>query len=459
MAKCNSCGADLRYDAKLKKLICDYCGSTFNAADYDYKKASSKEVNDSIEFRKYVCNQCGGTILTYDDTAVTFCSYCGSSVVIDRKLTKETAPDYVIPFAITKEEAIEAYKKKINASLFVPKRLKDETVIAKFRGIYMPYGIINLSHDGACINKGSKYSHRSGNYDVYNDYNLIFNVKASYDGINYDLSSNFADRISHSIPFDYNKAVPFKKEYLSGFYADSKDIDIDIYHNDAINLVRDDAKNRLIKSGKYLRYGCNNPSLDLLPQERKVGMFPVYFLAIRDKKNEKINYAVINGDDGKVSADIPIDFTKYIIFSLILAVIIFGVINSMFVPTPTRVCFIGIIFSLICLIITRRQAKKIYQRQNYYDDKGYLVANKISEIPKMKFKDRIKYTYKSIIAFCFSLLVLIINPVDDMYFYIATFISLILTIWGFMELAKMHNELVSRKIPQMNKRGGDEHEI
>ena len=41
------------------------------------------------------------------------------------------------------------------------------------------------------------------------------------------------------------------------------------------------------------------------------------------KNNENIYYAVVNGQNGKVAIDIPIDYKRYIIFSLILSVLLF----------------------------------------------------------------------------------------------------------------------------------------
>ena len=51
----------------------------------------------------------------------------------------------------------------------------------------------------------------------------------------------------------------------------------------------------------------------------KTAYYPVYFLAIKNKNNT-VSYAAVNGQTGKVAVEMPIDFKKYIIFTLILAI-------------------------------------------------------------------------------------------------------------------------------------------
>ena len=79
------------------------------------------------------------------------------------------------------------------------------------------------------------------------------------------------------------------------------------------------------------------------------------------------------------------------------------------------------------------------------------------EIEK-KYRVKAKYWVKYLIASLLSLMMIIFSPVHDAYYYVAAIIGLILIIWSFNDLVKIHNELVSRPIPQLEKRGGDESE-
>ena len=125
MIKCPNCTAQITYKVTDKVVKCDYCGGTFspeelnatyNVADENVTK-ESVSVSEEIDATSYNCDNCGATLLVYDDTAVTFCNYCGSSNMIKSKLIKQTKPDFIIPFEIDKEKCIELYKKKIKYNL------------------------------------------------------------------------------------------------------------------------------------------------------------------------------------------------------------------------------------------------------------------------------------------------------------------------------------------------------
>jgi hypothetical protein len=393
--------------------------------------------------------------MTFDETAITFCSYCGSQAMIEEKMIKQNNPDFIIPFEKTKEECIAAYKRKVNKALFAPKYMKDDVVVQKFRGIYMPYGVYKVGYNGKTTNKGSKYSHRSGDYIYYDDYTVTADVNTEYDGISFDLVSKFYDKFSTSIPYNYKLRKDFNPNYLTGFYADTKDVDESVYDAEACGVAKGDANARLRKVGGFSKYGCSNPTVPLGVLDKKVGMFPVYFLAIRDKSEKNIHYAVINGQTGKVALDLPIDFKKYIIGSLILAVILFLLIDSIIVLTPKKVALFSIIAGIISLIISSSQASSIKKRELHTDDKGYMSKQ---EKKKQKTSGTFKYLYKEIISIIIPLFALICNFVNDAYYYGAAIIALVLVVISFKDLVKEHNILSSNKLPQLEKRGGDESE-
>lgn len=71
-------------------------------------------------------------------------------------------------------------------------------------------------------------------------------IDAQYKGFVYDASSNFSVNLSSAIlPYDTEKKKEFSPAFLSGFYADTNDIDYEIYRNDTRELVVEDAINRI----------------------------------------------------------------------------------------------------------------------------------------------------------------------------------------------------------------------
>ena len=468
MSKCPHCGAEVQYKPETKKVHCEYCGSDFDVSELlqEYKKA--KEVKDDskpkLEGKAYSCTQCGATLLSFDETAVTFCSYCGSQNIIEEKMMIQNAPEVIIPFIKTKEQCIRNYKRHLSHFLFSPSYMKDANIVEKFRGIYMPYGIYKLAYKGDCLNSGEKYNHRSGDYIYYDDYTIHADVDASYDGISFDLMSKFYDEYSQSIPFNHKDAVPFNSNYLPGFYADSRDVEIGTYSPDAIKIGSNDSIRFLKKKWIFRKYNCNFPKVDFHMGEKKVGMFPVYFLAIRDKDNQHLHYAVINGQTGKVVADMPLSFPKYIIFSLLLAIPIFLLLNMLPIILPQAICFITIFASVIAWIICGVQLNACNEREGRYSDKGYMsIFSDGNKKPKRnkknkKYKMKAQYWVKYLLAILLPLGIVILDPVSDSYYYLSSIMGLILVLTSFYDLVVIHNQLVSRPIPQLDRRGGDEGE-
>ena len=467
MIKCPNCTGELDFDVKDELVKCSYCGSTFNPKELNEKvkmageskksKKKNKEETDFFEGKSYTCSQCGATLMTFDETAITFCSYCGSQAMIEEKMMKHNNPDFIIPFKKTKEECISAYKSKINRTLFVPSYMKSDTVVEKFRGIYIPYCVYKLEHHGNAHNKGSKYSHRSGDYIYYDDYSINADVDASYEGISYDLISKFYDKFSHALPYNFKESIDFNPNYLIGFYADVKDVPDDVYDYNAKQVVKTDTSAKLCRAKEFGKYGCSNPTVDMNVSSRKIGMFPVYFLAIRDKKNKNINYAVVNGQTGKVAVDLPIDFKKYILYSVILSLIIFLCINNIFVFTPIIVCLLTIFFNSLSLVFSIVQISKMKKRMTHSDDMGYVVVNR--DKPKEKAKTKaFRRLIKQIIGTLIPIFALLSGTISDVILYGSALIGLLLVVLSFYDLVKEHNIIVSNKLPQLEKRGGDEND-
>ena len=471
MIKCPHCGGEMEFKAGTQKVTCPYCRSDFDPTNLEVKVKTSKKKDNPLSAtgKSYTCAQCGATLMTFDDTAITFCSYCGSQAMLDDVVTEKLSPDLVIPFAKTKEECINEYKSIIKKNFLVPDYMKDDVVIEKFRGIYMPYAVYNLEFHGINTAKGSKYAYRSGDYVYYNDYKINADLDVQYNGISFDLSSNFYDKYSKAIPFNNKESKAFNPNYMVGFYADNSNVDGAIYDYDAEAITKADSRKRLFKNREYSQYNVTSANVDLDVTDRKMAFFPVYFLAIRDKKNENVSYAVINGQTGKVAIDLPVSFKKYVILSLILSVIMFVLINSFVVLTPTKVAIYAAIFSFLSFILATVQASKIKKKLNHEDDKGYSATKLIEEAnkkeenkdekkeePKKEKFHGFKYSYKALIGFLLPVLLVLLNLVQDSIYYGASIISLALVLLSFKDLVKEHNMLTTRKLPQLNKRGGDE---
>ena len=180
--KCPCCGGAINFDSKLQKMKCPYCDTEFDmetlkSYDEDLKKNTQDNMNwdnsneqtftdeETEGMSVYVCNSCGGEIVADENTGATSCPYCGNPVVLKGRFSGDLKPDYVIPFRLTKEDAIKALSKHVNKKL-VPKIFKDKNHIDQIRGMYVPFWLFDADTEAHIQYKGTKVRHWSdSDYD------------------------------------------------------------------------------------------------------------------------------------------------------------------------------------------------------------------------------------------------------------------------------------------------------
>ncbi len=360
MYQCPNCAANMKFHIGKQQLYCEYCESTLSP--YAFQKTNDAEENTEFNVTIFTCPQCGGELMTEDDTAATFCSYCGASTILFSRISKEKAPKYIIPFTKTKEDCKKSYKRMVNKAFFAPGKLKDSEHIEKFRGIYMPYWLYTFRKNGVSSIPGAQKSNDS-KYEITKYYHLNCDVVANYDDIAFDASSTFTDSLSQAIlPYDMQQKKPFTAAYLSGFYADSYDVDSKYYEEQAENIVMYDIGKQLKKDKMFDQYDVKeqmkNAKMDetLKPEsaDTELAMLPVWFLSYR--KKDRVAYAIVNGQTGEAAADLPIDIVKFSILSLLLAIPIIMVLNSFLTVTPSTLlscCAVGSsVFALLGHLMT-----------------------------------------------------------------------------------------------------------
>ena len=153
--KCPSCGGEIAFDPGSQNLKCPYCDTEYEPETLrEYDAQLNRQTEDDIQWdaaeenlwedgeaegmRTYVCNSCGGEIMTDETTGATHCPYCGSPVVMTGHFGGERKPDLVIPFKLDKKAAKEGLLKHLSGKKLLPKIFKDENHIDEIKGLYVP---------------------------------------------------------------------------------------------------------------------------------------------------------------------------------------------------------------------------------------------------------------------------------------------------------------------------------
>lgn len=413
MSKCLNCGGELRYDIEKQKLACDQCGSLFDPYEYDRQAWTKEAGNDRfmqedepnpgevtyydgkdprdpvVRVVTYTCPECGGTIVSTSDSAVGYCTYCGSQAVLEKSEGTIKRPEYIQPFRVSREEVGRIARRRMSMAFFAPKEIRRPDAAESFRGIYVPYWLYDIKSDDLTYVTGTLPGKRKGNYIYQDTYKGSIEGKISYGGIPFDASSSFDDDLGRSVsPFEADQTVEFTPSYMSGFYADTADVSSGVYKGDALDAAEADAEQQIRRDGYLQGNAFKGGNLEYSREiftERNVtphlALLPIWFAAFR--KKGRVAYSVINGQTGEEVSDLPIDGRRYLILSLILALPTYLVLSSFSFANRKTALAVTCFLMFAVRMIAAGESARIWRKDNRLDDRGWVsVLRETGKVPK-----------------------------------------------------------------------------
>ena len=170
--KCPACTGPLHFVGASGKLECDFCGSKYDIADieklYAEKEAAAVEASEKAEakaeanrkkladmeaegwdtsgltsdwgaeadgMKAYNCPSCGAELICDASTAATSCPYCGNPTVVPGQFSGTLKPDFIIPFKLSKEDAVAALKNHYKGKPLLPKAFTNGNHIEEIQGV------------------------------------------------------------------------------------------------------------------------------------------------------------------------------------------------------------------------------------------------------------------------------------------------------------------------------------
>ena len=340
--QCPSCMGPLHYAGDSGRLECDYCGSSFSVqqiealyadqneqavqaaaeeypeeayeAGWDCDAAGSDWGAEAQGMKQYNCPSCGAELICDATTAATSCPYCGNPTVIPAQFQGGLKPDYILPFKLSKEDAVAALKNYYKGKKLLPKAFADSNHIEEVKGVYVPFWLFNGEADvDMRFNATRVYTSRRGNQRITetDHFDVRRGGTVAFSRIPVDASSKMPDSHMDAIePFDYGDLKPFSVAYLPGFLADIYDVEA----RDCAARADERASNTAeqIVEGTVSGYSsCVPVSRRLRLRRGKVdyALLPVWMLSTR--WNGRSFLFAMNGQSGKLIGDLPVSQGRY----------------------------------------------------------------------------------------------------------------------------------------------------
>ena len=354
--QCPACTGPLHYSAKSGKLACDYCDSSFDVAEIEAlyarkeaKAAAAKQAADAKAeaaqaakaeaaeaaaasggwdtsdlsrdwgaeadgLRVYSCPSCGAELICDQSTAATACPYCGNPAIVPGQFSGALRPDYILPFRLSKDDAVQALRAHYKGKPFLPRSFTSANHIEQIQGVYVPFWLFDGGAEGAASYRASNTNvYETGDYEITETrhYHVVRAGSLAFEKIPVDASSKMPDDHMDSIePFDYAQLRPFSTAYLPGYLADKYDVTIDDSRDRADTRCRETLAQALRDT--VTGYGaCVTEREDIALRRGKVhyALLPVWMLST--KWNGQDFLFAMNGQTGKLVGDLPTDRGRF----------------------------------------------------------------------------------------------------------------------------------------------------
>ena len=325
--KCPCCGGAIGFDSTIQKMKCPYCDTEFDietliSYDRELKNERPEDLTwetqaggrwqegETDGLRSYICNSCGGEIVTDANTAADACPYCDSPVVMTEQFAGLLKPDFVIPFQMDAKAAKAALTKHYKGKCLLPKVFKDQNHIEEIKGIYVPFWLFDAEAEADIRYRGTRvqtWSDSDYHYTRTSYYSIRRGGTLAFERVPVDGSSKMADDLMESIePFDFSDAVDFQTAYLAGYFADKYDVDAE-QSTDRANLrVRTSTEDTFSSTVRgYASVIPEYSSIRLQNGRAKYALYPVWLLNT-SWKGQRYTFAM-NGQTGKFAGDLPMD--------------------------------------------------------------------------------------------------------------------------------------------------------
>jgi predicted RNA-binding Zn-ribbon protein involved in translation (DUF1610 family) len=358
---CQACGANLLYEPKDGFLSCPYCGHK-EAIPTSAEQVEERSFEQYLQIRpeqmeqlaanalEVQCQSCGAMITFTPPEVARQCDFCGAQIVAQAKSADPIlAPEGVLPFRITQQEASAGLRQWLASRWFAPNALKHFAQPDAIHGVYLPFWTYDTHTTSYYTGERGEYYYETETYYERDSqgnqvertrqvrhtrwYSTSGTVSRWFDDMLVPATTSLPqNRLEALEPWDLTELKPYDPAFLSGYKAQRYQVDLaqgfERAKQIAAGVIQGDVRGDI--GGDEQR--IHNISTHYSGITFKHLLLPVYAGAYRF--NQKVFQIVVNGRTGEIQGDRPYSFWKIalfvtaLLFVLLIIVIVAGLVKS-----------------------------------------------------------------------------------------------------------------------------------
>ncbi len=293
-----------------------------------YLSRASWNEEERQGLRSFTCSSCGAGLTVDASTAVTECPYCGNTAVVAGTFANESRPDYVIPFKMDKQAAVDALGSYYKGKKFLPGEFAAANKVEHIQGVYVPFWLYDGNAEGSGNFTAKKVrTYTSGDERVTETevYNAFRSGDVNFSRIPVDGSNKMPNGHMDAIePFDYSEMKPFSTAYMPGYLAERYDEDANVCRCRAETRMENSLEEELRSTVTgYTTVDRGNVDANITYHGLAQALLPVWMLHTRWEDGDYL--FAMNGQTGRFVGDLPVSKIKVVIWFLaIFAVLAAG---------------------------------------------------------------------------------------------------------------------------------------
>ncbi|RMF72535.1 MAG: hypothetical protein D6744_16725 [Planctomycetota bacterium] len=327
------------YKPGTPNLICQYCGhenpipqSVADIKELDFRAvlAELSATHETIEQTTVKCDACGAEVDKPPNVTAMACPFCGADIVMTGRSQRLIKPKALLPFRIERAEAQARFRHWLRKLWFAPNAVKKYARADRIQGVYVPYWTYDCNTVSAYtgmrgeyyyVTVGSGKNRRTVRKTrwypaagvVFNTFNDVLIIASK------SLPTKYAERLE---PWDLRNLTPYSDEYLSGFRAESYQVDLAEGFERARSIM-----DAVIRDTVRSDIGGDTQQIHSIQTEHRNITFkhillPIWLSAYA-YKNRTYRY-LVNGRTGEVQGERPWSWVK-ITFAVLVGLLLIGV--------------------------------------------------------------------------------------------------------------------------------------